>query len=45
MKRLDDLRRFYRILGVLEERVGGGRALGESNGRLNWPVRGVYFFT
>ena len=44
MKRLDDLRRFYRVLGVLEERLGGARMLSECNGRLNWPQRGVYFF-
>jgi hypothetical protein len=42
MKRLDDLRRFYRILDVLEERLGGTRML--SDGRLSWPQRGVYFF-
>ncbi|MDB5575302.1 MAG: hypothetical protein JWR80_478 [Bradyrhizobium sp.] len=44
MKRLDDLQRFYRVLGVLEERLGGARTLSECNGRLSWPQRGVYFF-
>ena len=44
MKRLDDLLRFYRVLGVLEERLGGVRTLFECNGRLSWPERGVYFF-
>jgi hypothetical protein len=44
MKRLDDLERFYRILGVLEERLGGARLLSECSGRLHWPQRGVYFF-
>jgi hypothetical protein len=44
MKRLDDLRRFYRILGVLETRLAGARFLSECNGRLSWPQRGVYFF-
>jgi hypothetical protein len=44
MNRLDDLRRFNRILGVLEEGLGGARILSECNGRLSWPQRGVYFF-
>jgi len=44
MIRLDDLRRFYHILGILEERVGGARFLSECNGKLSWPRRGVYFF-
>ena len=44
VKRLEDLQRLYRILGVLEERLGGARMLSECNGRLNWPQRGVYFF-
>ena len=44
MKRLDDLRRFYHILDVLEARLGGARFLAECNGRLRWPQRGVYFF-
>jgi hypothetical protein len=44
MKRLDDLRRFYRILDVLEQRLGGTRMLSECDGRLSWPQRGIYFF-
>lgn len=44
MKRLDDLQRFYRILGALKERLGGTRMLSGCNGRLSWPQRGVYFF-
>ena len=44
MKRLDDLRRFYHLLGVLEKGIGGARTLSECNGRLSWPRRGVYFF-
>lgn len=44
MNRLDDLRRFYRLLDILEERLGGVRVLSECNGRLSWPRRGVYFF-
>jgi hypothetical protein len=44
MKRLDDLKRFYDILGVLNERQGGARLLCECSGKLSWPQRGVYFF-
>jgi hypothetical protein len=44
MKRLDDLKRFYDILGVLNERSGGARLLCECSGKLSWPQRGVYFF-
>lgn len=42
--RLYDLRRYYRLLGVLEERLGGRRALADCNGKMSWPQRGVYFF-
>jgi hypothetical protein len=44
MTRLEDLQRFYCFLGKLEERTGGKRLLSQSNGRLAWPRRGVYFF-
>jgi hypothetical protein len=37
MKRLDDLKRFYDILGVLNERLGGARLLHGCNGKLSWP--------
>ena len=43
MKRVDHLLEFYRIVGVLEERLGGARMLAECS-RPNWPQRGVYFF-
>jgi hypothetical protein len=43
--RLDDLLRFYRFLGALEERLGGTRALAQCTGKMSWPRRGVYFFT
>ena len=43
-KRLDDLRRFYVALSVLEQKLGGARTLGSCSGRMNWPRRGVYFF-
>jgi hypothetical protein len=42
--RLQDVRRFYRILHELETRVGGKRTLAEAHGRMKWPLRGVYFF-
>lgn len=44
MPRLEDLRRFYRVLCTLEERIGGTRTLSNCSGRLSWPQRGVYFF-
>lgn len=39
-----DLNTFYGILSDLELGLGGKRKLGDCNGRLNWPRRGVYFF-
>lgn len=44
MKRCDDLSEFYRLLAILEERLGSARSLNACTGRLNWPQRGVYFF-
>ena len=45
--RLQDVKRFYEILGKLERRVGGRRILTEysrSSLRRCWPTGGVYFF-
>jgi hypothetical protein len=42
--RLDNLNRFYGILGELETTIGGVRKLADSVGHMNWPRRGVYFF-
>lgn len=42
--RLHDLIRFYEILDMLAERIGGPRILAECTGRMGWPERGVYFF-
>lgn len=42
-KRLDDVRIFYNILSILENRLGA-RRLGDCHGRMRWPKRGVYFF-
>ncbi len=44
MDRLNDLRCFYEILDSLEKKLGGKRKLETCNGRMDWPVRGVYFF-
>ena len=38
------LGRFYGALAKLAEDVGGPRRLADCNGRLSWPLRGVYFF-
>ena len=43
-ERIDDLKRFYSVLTVLENRLGGTRRLSDCSGRMNWPGRGVYFF-
>jgi hypothetical protein len=44
MTREADLERFYAILGGLRDQAGGFRRLATSNGRMEWPQRGVYFF-
>lgn len=44
LDRHDHLRRFYRLMEELEQRIGGARMLADCNGRLTWPRRGVYFF-
>jgi len=44
MPRHADLIRFYAVLGSLEAILGGTRTLSDSNGRMSWPARGVYFF-
>ncbi|CAB4785713.1 unannotated protein [freshwater metagenome] len=38
-----DVDRFYRSLAELSDAVGGARALSRCTGRMEWPVRGVYF--
>lgn len=42
--RLQHLVRFYSILDTLEKTLGGARTLADCRGRMDWPVRGVYFF-
>ncbi len=44
MNRLEDLKRFYSLLNVLELSNGGCRMLSNCSGRMAWPKRGVYFF-
>ncbi|MTI80846.1 MAG: hypothetical protein FH758_08180 [Firmicutes bacterium] len=39
-----DLDRFYEILDMLRQRVGGYRYLRSCTGRMDWPKQGVYFF-
>ena len=43
-QRLDDLKRFYSSLALLEKRLGGARRLSYCSGHMKWPKRGVYFF-
>ena len=42
--RLNDLKRFYELLLILEDRLGGARRLLDCSGKMPWPRRGVYFF-
>jgi hypothetical protein len=44
MQKQSDLDSFYGLLTRVEDRIGGRRCLGDSNGRMLWPERGVYFF-
>ena len=42
--RLDDLKRFYSSLALLEKRLGGASRLSDCTGHMKWPARGIYFF-
>lgn len=42
--RLADTLHFYQLLNLLAGRVGGPRQLDQSDGRMGWPQRGIYFF-
>src|SRR5258706_12364718 len=42
--RLESLRRFYRILDELDQMLGSPKNLSACSGRMDWPIRGVYFF-
>lgn len=43
-ERLDHLKRFYDLIDILDQRMGGARTLADCTGKLSWPKRGVYFF-
>ena len=38
------LMRFYMLLDELEKDIGGAKTLDKCTGRMDWPVRGIYFF-
>lgn len=42
--RLIDLKRFYSVLDELSQKLRGPRILLNCSGRMDWPIRGVYFF-
>jgi hypothetical protein len=44
MHRIEHLEKFYDLLSRLDAKVGGARSLAQCTGRMNWPMRGVYFF-
>jgi len=44
MSRREDLDRFYQLMDELEAQVGGKQTLGDCDGYMDWPDRGVYFF-
>lgn len=43
-RRKQDLETFYKILNMLERKLGGHRYLSNCNGQMNWPRKGIYFF-
>lgn len=43
-RRIIDLKRFYSLLDELARNIQGPRVLSHCSGRMDWPVRGVYFF-
>ncbi|MBY6153943.1 hypothetical protein KUV47_12030 [Vannielia litorea] len=42
--RLEDLQRFYELMAELDSCIEGKHLLRDCHGRMNWPLRGVYFF-
>jgi len=42
--RLSDIKRFYSIIDLLENKNSEKKLLSNSDGRQQWPQRGVYFF-
>jgi hypothetical protein len=44
INRIVDIQRFYELLSALEDKLQGKRKLSNCHGRMDWPMRGVYFF-
>ena len=44
-ERVGHLNRFYELIDSLDQAVGVARTLSDCTGKLNWPSRGIYFFT
>ncbi len=42
--RQSHINHFYELLEMLENHAGPVRQLSSTNGRMEWPKRGVYFF-
>lgn len=42
--RLQHLKKFYSLLDVLDQHIGGARTLAACSGHIGWPQRGIYFF-
>lgn len=40
---INNINRFYKLIDILRDGLGGYRVFSECNGKLNWPKRGVYF--
>ena len=44
LDRIEDLDYFYSLLSKLNDGLNNGVRLGEADGKMNWPKKGVYFF-
>ena len=44
-QRLDDIKNFYSILNEIELQDHERRLIADSDARMTWPQRGVYFIT
>lgn len=42
--RIEDLDYFYSLLNKLNDGLNNGIRLGKTDGKMNWPKKGVYFF-
>lgn len=43
-KRQEHIEEFYAVLNTLSQKLGAARCLADCHGKMNWPVRGIYFF-